>query len=157
MWNQQKEVVIQAARESMVAIRCGRHGAYAACRVNGAIEPGLVAVILQHHRMAEGIANIWGHHRRHTAVLLECAIKVCYSLTERAKRTLWCRLIYYFIGRKFRGYNSGASRMRAGQGICVPRQGILGHFRPLLDIFGAKGLFKDTFLFEGRGCIPPPP
>ena len=52
---------------------------------------------------------------------------------------------------------SGASRMRAGQGICVLRQGILGHFRPLLDIFGAKGLFKDTFLFEGRGCIPPPP
>ena len=49
---------------------------------------------------------------------------------------------------------SGASRMRAGQGICVLRQGILGHFRPLLDIFGAKGLFKDTFLFEGRGCIP---
>ena len=31
-----------------------------------------------------------------------------------------------------------------------------GHFRPLLDIFGAKGLFKDTFLFEGRGCIPSP-
>ena len=52
---------------------------------------------------------------------------------------------------------SGASRIRAGQGICVLRQGILGHFRPLLDIFGAKGLFKDTFLFEGRGCIPPPP
>ena len=52
---------------------------------------------------------------------------------------------------------SGASRIRAGQGICVLRQGILGHFRPLLDIFGAKGLFKDTFLFEGRVCIPPPP
>ena len=52
---------------------------------------------------------------------------------------------------------SGASRMRAGQGICVLRQGILGHFRPLLDIFGAKGLFKETFLFEGRGCISPPP
>ena len=52
---------------------------------------------------------------------------------------------------------SGASRIRAGQGICVLRQGILGHFRPLLDIFGAKGLFKDTFLFEGRGCIPPLP
>ena len=50
-------------------------------------------------------------------------------------------------------YTSGASRMGAGQGICVLRQGILGHFRPLLDIFGAKGLFKDTFLFEGRGCI----
>ena len=49
---------------------------------------------------------------------------------------------------------SGASRMRAGQGICVLRQGILGQFRPLLYIFGAKGLFKDTFLFEGRGCIP---
>ena len=48
---------------------------------------------------------------------------------------------------------SGASRIRAGQGICVLRQGILGHFRPLLDIFGAKGLFKDTFLFEGKGCI----
>ena len=30
------------------------------------------------------------------------------------------------------------------------RQGILGHFKPLLGIFGAKGLFKDTFLFEGR-------
>ena len=52
---------------------------------------------------------------------------------------------------------SGASRMRAGQGICVLRQGILGHFRPSVDIFGAKGLFKDTFLFEGRGFIPPPP
>ena len=52
---------------------------------------------------------------------------------------------------------SGASRMRAGQGICVLRQGILCHFRPLLDIFRAKGLFKDTFLFEGRGCITPLP
>ena len=51
---------------------------------------------------------------------------------------------------------SGASRTRARQGICVLRQGILGHFRPLLDIFGAKGLFKDTFLFEGRGCILTP-
>ena len=50
----------------------------------------------------------------------------------------------------------GASRMRTGQGICVLRQGILGYFRPLLDAFGAKGLFKDTFLFEGRGCIPLP-
>ena len=48
---------------------------------------------------------------------------------------------------------SGASRIRAGQGICVLRQGILGHFRPLLDIFGAKDLFKDPFLFEGSGCI----
>ena len=47
--------------------------------------------------------------------------------------------------------------MRTGQGICVLRQGILGHFRPLLDIFEAKGLFKDTFLFEGSGCISPPP
>ena len=47
--------------------------------------------------------------------------------------------------------------MRAGQGICVLRQGILGYFRPSLDIFGAKGLFYDTFLFEGGGCIPPPP
>ena len=52
---------------------------------------------------------------------------------------------------------SSASRIRVGQGICVPRQGILGHFRPLLDIFRAKGLLKDTFLFEGRGCIPLPP
>ena len=52
---------------------------------------------------------------------------------------------------------SDASRMRAGQGICVRRQGILGHFTPLLNILGAKGLFKDTSLFEGRGCIPPPP
>ena len=47
--------------------------------------------------------------------------------------------------------------MRAEQGICVLRHGILGHFRPLLDIFGAKGLFKGNFLFEGRGCVPPPP
>ena len=47
--------------------------------------------------------------------------------------------------------------MRAGQGICVLRQGILGHFRPLLDIYGAKGLFKYTYLFEGRGRIPLPP
>ena len=52
---------------------------------------------------------------------------------------------------------TGASRMRAGQRICVLRQGILGHFRPLLYFFWAKGHFKDTFLFEGRGCIPPPP
>ena len=51
---------------------------------------------------------------------------------------------------------SGASRMKAGQGICVLGQGILGHFRTLSEIFGAKGLFKDT-IFEGRGCIPPPP
>ena len=50
----------------------------------------------------------------------------------------------------------GASRMRAGQGIWILKQGILGHFRPLLGIFGANGLFKDTFLFEGRVCIPPP-
>ena len=48
----------------------------------------------------------------------------------------------------------GASRMRAGQGIWTLRQGILGHFRPLWGIFGANGQFKDTFLFEGRGCIP---
>ena len=41
---------------------------------------------------------------------------------------------------------SGASRMRAGQGIYGLRQCILNHFRPLLDIFGAKGLFKDTFV-----------
>ena len=39
----------------------------------------------------------------------------------------------------------------------VLRQDILGHFRPLSYIFGAKVLFKDTFVFEGRGCIPPPP
>ena len=32
-----------------------------------------------------------------------------------------------------------------------------GHFSPLLGIFGAKGLFIDTFRFEGRGCIPLPP
>ena len=53
----------------------------------------------------------------------------------------------------------GASRMRAGQGIWILRQGILGHFRPSGRIFGANGLFKDTFPFEGRGCIPllPPP
>ena len=30
----------------------------------------------------------------------------------------------------------------------------IGHFRPSLGIFGAKGLFKDTFLFEDRGYIP---
>ena len=58
---------------------------------------------------------------------------------------------------KSTNHSSGASRMRAGQGICALRQRILGHFRPSLDIVGAKGLFKDTFLFEGRGCIPPPP
>ena len=52
---------------------------------------------------------------------------------------------------------SGASRMRAGQGICDLRQGILGRFRPLSDIFGAKGLLKDTFLFEGRDASPLPP
>ena len=34
---------------------------------------------------------------------------------------------------------SGASRMRVGD-LC-PEAGILGHFRPLSDIFGAKGLF----------------
>ena len=38
---------------------------------------------------------------------------------------LLCNL-YSFISRS---YSSGASRMRTGQGICVPRQGILGHFR----------------------------
>ena len=48
----------------------------------------------------------------------------------------------------------GASRMRAGQGIWILRQGFLDHFRPLWGIFGANGLFKDTFPFEGRGCIP---
>ena len=52
---------------------------------------------------------------------------------------------------------SCACRMRVRQGICVLRQGTLGHFRPLLDIFREKGLFKDTFLFEGWGCISPPP
>ena len=51
---------------------------------------------------------------------------------------------------------SGASRMRARQGICVLRQGVLGHFRTLLDIFGAKG-FSKTLFFECRGCIPPLP
>ena len=56
----------------------------------------------------------------------------------------------------FHTVSSGASRIRAGQGICVLRQGILGHFRPLLDIFGAKGLFKDTFLFGGQEMYPPP-
>ena len=68
------------------------------------------------------------------------------------------KIIQYMVMGKVNSSSiSGASRIRAGQGICVLRQGILGHFRPLLDIFGAKGLFKDTFLFEGRGCIPPPP
>ena len=51
----------------------------------------------------------------------------------------------------------GASRMRTGQEICVLRQGILSHFKNLLDIFAANGLFKDTLLYEGSGCIPPPP
>ena len=50
---------------------------------------------------------------------------------------------------------SGACRMGAGQGICVLRQGILGHYRPLL--VRAKGIFKDTFPFEGRGYITPSP
>ena len=75
--------------------------------------------------------------------------KWCYTSKNRA----WYENIKCF--KTF--LCSGTSRMRAGQGICDLRQGILGHFRPLLDIFGAKGLFKDTFLFEGRGCIPPPP
>ena len=44
----------------------------------------------------------------------------------------------------------GASRMRTGQEICVLRQGILSHFKNLLDIFAANGLFKDTSHFEGR-------
>ena len=44
--------------------------------------------------------------------------------------------------------------VRAGQGLWILRQGILGHFRPLWSIFGANSLFKDTFPFEGRGCIP---
>ena len=48
----------------------------------------------------------------------------------------------------------GESRMRVRQGIWIPKQGILGHLRPLLGIFGANGLFKDTFLCEGRECIP---
>ena len=50
-----------------------------------------------------------------------------------------------------------ASRMKAGQGLWIRRQDIFGHFRPLWGFFGANGLLKDTFLFEGRGCIPPPP
>ena len=32
-----------------------------------------------------------------------------------------------------------------------------GHFRPLWVILGARGLIEDTFLFEGRWCIPLPP
>ena len=52
---------------------------------------------------------------------------------------------------------SGASRMRAGQGIYGLRQCILNHFRPLLDIFGAKGLFKDTFFFRVGDVSPLPP
>ena len=49
----------------------------------------------------------------------------------------------------------GASRMRAGKGIWIMRQGILGHFRSLWGIFRANGLVKDTFLLEGRRCVPP--
>ena len=65
--------------------------------------------------------------------------------------------LYCYAQSRASQFVRGACRMRAGQGICVLRQGILSHFRPLLGIFGENGLFKDTFLFEGRGCIPPPP
>ena len=47
--------------------------------------------------------------------------------------------------------------MRAGKGKRILRQGILGHFGTLLDILEANDLFKDTLLFESRGCIPHPP
>ena len=56
----------------------------------------------------------------------------------------------------YRSYVRGASRMRAGQGIWITRQGILGQFRPLWGIFGANHQFKDTLLLEGRGYIPLP-
>ena len=39
-------------------------------------------------------------------------------------------------------------------GMWILRQVILGHFRPSWGIFGANALFKDTFYFEDRGCIP---
>ena len=45
--------------------------------------------------------------------------------------------------------SSGVSRMRAGQGIWILRQDILGLLRSLSVMFGANGLFKDTFIFEG--------
>ena len=44
--------------------------------------------------------------------------------------------------------------MTAGQEKCI--LGNLGHFRPLWGVFEAKGLLKDTFLFEGSECIPHP-
>ena len=49
---------------------------------------------------------------------------------------------------------SDASKMRTGQEIGILKQGILGRLRPLQVIFRANVLFKETFLFEGRGCIP---
>ena len=36
-----------------------------------------------------------------------------------------------YVKKRKRKHNSGASRVRAGQGIWILRQGILGHFRPL--------------------------
>ena len=36
----------------------------------------------------------------------------------------------------------------------ILRQDIVGHLRSLWGMFGANGLFADTFLFEGRGYIP---
>ena len=69
------------------------------------------------------------------------------------KSGFW-RLLYLKLTVYKLSYCKGASRVRAGQGIWILRQGILGHFRPLWGIFGANSLFKDTFPFEGRGCIP---
>ena len=54
------------------------------------------------------------------------------------------------------GLFSGASRMRARQGICVLRQGILSHFRPLLGIFGEMA-FSKTLFFLRAGDVPPLP
>ena len=74
--------------------------------------------------------------------------KVCWF------QNLWLSTVWVLHNHQvFRG----ASRIRAGQGIWVLRDGMSFHFRPLLGIFGAKGLFKEIFLFEGRECIPRSP
>ena len=46
--------------------------------------------------------------------------------------------------------------MRAAQVIWILKRGILGHVKPLSH-FRVNGLFKDNFLFEGWGRIPPFP
>ena len=48
----------------------------------------------------------------------------------------------------------GASRMRAGQGIWILRQGILGHFRPFEVFSGQMACSKTLFLLRAGDVSP---